>query len=288
MKKGLYIFWISVIITIILSTLLKSPFGIQEILKFNIILFVGFILISLWTIFCLKKYSKDIKLRNILIPLSLGVSLLELLLTKMEVIYLLESLPILIIWNLGILSGYIYSRCKNNLQRVICTIIILSSGAWLSFFGYNIWEHKLNYDEYNGRFVERMNMPINFEDMKGRDVYLSDLKGKYVILNIWSTSNEDCVSNFNEVQKCYDYIKSRNNILLYSVFCLASNENFKTGSDILQKGGYSMPQLGLRRGYSYTWLGIDELPTTMIIDQRSNVIYRGDFGSAIKIVESLN
>ena len=113
--------------------LIRPIFGVHfimygELSAFSISSFIGAIIISIWTIFCLNKYEGKLKIAYVLISILAGISFLDLLFFLTQITHFksaLLSLPTLIIWDLGIFAGWVLFYGKTNTARIAYALISL-------------------------------------------------------------------------------------------------------------------------------------------------------------------
>lgn len=79
MKQFIKIFLSSLLIAVILTPLKSGCIMYGELSAFSISSFIGAIIISIWTIFCLNKYEGKLKIAYVLISILAGISFLDLL-----------------------------------------------------------------------------------------------------------------------------------------------------------------------------------------------------------------
>jgi thiol-disulfide isomerase/thioredoxin len=106
-------------------------------------------------------------------------------------------------------------------------------------------------------------------DTNGNIIEVSDLKGKWVILNFWAGWCESCVKEVPELNQFYRHNQNKN-IVLYGV-------NFERMPIAELKNAMNKLQIAypiILEDPANTWDldGIEALPVTFIIDPHGNVV----------------
>ena len=125
--------------------------------------------------------------------------------------------------------------------------------------------------------VTRSRTPINqpapdflLPDLNGQVVRLSQLKGKVVILNIWTTWCPPCRQEMPTMERLYQRLKSS------EVFMLAVSQDVDGRNTVvpyLQEGGFTFPVLLDVHGEVGKKYGVTGYPETFIIDRQGKVVY---------------
>jgi len=127
------------------------------------------------------------------------------------------------------------------------------------------------------KFTNEPAKDFQLDALDGRKIKLSDLKGKVVILNFWSTSCGPCIEEMPHLVKLYEKFRDR------GVEILA----ISTDAEIYR---HRVPPFAKKYGLNYPVLyddGVEKayrvigLPTTFFIDKQGNVRYcsEGFFGT---------
>lgn len=288
--KSTLIFILTLIISVVLAPLRVDRTDILNTSDFHLSVLVGFIVIAAWTLYCLKKYSGQIKVSTLLMALFLGVSFLDIgfrLIRIHSFQYLLPTLIDLIIWNLGIVAGYLLWRCRTQTKLVGSIALTLLIGYCLSGPLYSHLTYNLKYVTVNGKEAERLTFPIAFESQENEPIALSAMKGKCVVLNCWDSATDS--KEFAATQNLHNKVNENDAILIFSVFARKKNDTPEIGYKRLEAEGYTLPYLSISQGgYSAGALSLEKYPTVLILDESSNIIFRGDSEAALQEIDKLN
>jgi len=109
------------------------------------------------------------------------------------------------------------------------------------------------------------NLAPNFtlKDMNGQSVSLKDYRGKYVVLNYWSTGCSPCVGEMPHLQEFYDAL-NKDSVMLLTI---NGGESTATVQQFFSDNGYTMPVL-LDSDFTFAdKYSIIYFPTTFFIDK---------------------
>jgi peroxiredoxin len=110
---------------------------------------------------------------------------------------------------------------------------------------------------------------FTFPDLNGRNISLSDYKGKVVLVNIWATWCPPCVYEMPSMQKLYKEFKGEN----FEILAVSIDT---AGSDIvapfMKKYKLTFPALTDPKGTIKTLYGATGVPESYIIDKQGIII----------------
>jgi cytochrome c biogenesis protein CcmG/thiol:disulfide interchange protein DsbE len=125
--------------------------------------------------------------------------------------------------------------------------------------------------------VTRSRPPINqpapdflLPDLNGQVVHLSQLKGKVVMLNVWTTWCAPCRQEMPTMETLYRRLKSSD------FFMLAVSQDVDGRNTVvpyLQEGDFTFPVLLDVHGEVGKKYGVTGYPETFIIDRQGTVVY---------------
>lgn len=275
MKQFIKIFLSSLLIAVILTPLKSGRIMYGELSAFSISSFIGAIIISIWTIFCLNKYEGKLKIAYVLISILAGISFLDLLFFLTQITHFksaLLSLPTLIIWDLGIFAGWLLFYGKTNTARIAYALISLLVCYILSVPVYDAFTKKV---KFNAMGYNRILKPVIFSTPTNEKIDLSEFEGRYIILLFWDACSSKDQNILSDLQILYDKIKTEKDVSLYAVYVWTPNENKLA---IIDEISHSFPCLyTAHNGYTTTILGVTKYPTMLILNKKSEIIYNGKF-----------
>ena len=114
---------------------------------------------------------------------------------------------------------------------------------------------------------------LQITDVQGQRVNLNDLRGKIVVLDIWSTSCLSCIRKFPEFEKLKEYYWNDSSVVLATL-----NMPFKkeTPSFIYRfTSNYSFTKLSFESYEEAKKAGVSALPLLLIMDKNLNCRYAG-------------
>jgi thiol-disulfide isomerase/thioredoxin/Flp pilus assembly protein TadD len=133
------------------------------------------------------------------------------------------------------------------------------------------------------REKEPMEMPaFNLEGVDGKRINSADLKGKYVVVNLWGVWCGPCVAETPELQKLYERLKADPDVVFVTI---ANDPNPQTTKDFMVKRKFTFPAL-LDDGF-VAKVGNTAFPTTWFVDRDGKIMYKARGASDVVLEEFL-
>lgn len=290
MKLFLKLFFTSLLLSLLLAILRGGYISVFSVTGVCLSSIVGFIVLGGWSIFNIYRYKAILNSGYVIMYIYLGVSVLEIGLRMRDFSGTFISFPSLVIWWLGILSGYLLTCIPKKIGKVSFVIVALVAVYWLSIPGYKIFLHYLNFGTFTGITHQEVSYPLVFRNSKGELVTFTNANHAYVVLDFWNSSCGACFQVFPELQKMYEKNRGTSGLSFYSIHCYMADkgEGFETGRRILQEKNYAFPCLSL----DITDEILDSLkvkcyPTILILDSCNNIIFRGNIESVANKVQEI-
>jgi len=101
----------------------------------------------------------------------------------------------------------------------------------------------------------------------GRKLFLSDLRGKVVLLNFWGVNCPYCVKEMPYLQKAYDELSSQGLVILG----VNTGDSEKSVRSFVSGKNIGFPVVLDPQVYASTLYDARYLPTTVIIDKTGNI-----------------
>jgi peroxiredoxin len=111
-------------------------------------------------------------------------------------------------------------------------------------------------------------LDFKLKDLNGKDVSLSDFKGKKVLLNFWASWCRPCLSEMPDIQKLYNETKDSDLVIL-AVNLGEDKVTVKSFTDINKYNFTVLLDLEESAGRQYN---IAAIPTTFFIDKEGNIV----------------
>lgn len=200
---------------------------------------VGFLLYGFLTVICLYKFRVKLPPKYILLAIWMGVGLLETIYRCYSFKSSIISIPSSLLWWLGILCGYLYWKVSRSWLKVIVVLLPFLFTLWMGYYGYSMWIHKLNFGSFTGKIEKVVTSDYSLFDEMHKEIKLSQLKGKYVVLDFWHKYCGVCYSKMPMVENLYKRYREKNDILVAGVFAYKQGEEHQEGTSILRNEGYT-------------------------------------------------
>ena len=235
----------------------------------------------------LIKFSRlSLKFISRFLAIWMGVGLLETIYRCYSFKSSIISIPSSLLWWLGILCGYLYWKVSRSWLKVIVVLLPFLFTLWMSYYGYSMWIHKLNFGSFTGKIEKVVTSDYSLFDEMHKEIKLSQLKGKYVVLDFWHKYCGVCYSKMPMVENLYKRYREKNDILVAGVFAYKQGEEHQEGTSILRNEGYTYSTFSTSFDSSVLkGFGIKCFPAVVVLNPDGNMIYFGDIEGAAKLVD---
>ncbi|MCP4598868.1 TlpA disulfide reductase family protein [Neptuniibacter sp.] len=111
---------------------------------------------------------------------------------------------------------------------------------------------------------------LNFANVEGQQVSLSEYKGKVVLLNFWATWCPPCIEEMPSMQRLREQLDGKP----FEIVAVNVGEDSAAVSSFLMElsSDLTFPILLDEEGKSFGELGLRALPTTILFDQNGEVV----------------
>ena len=224
--------------------------------------------------YTLLTYTK-INPTHTIIAIVLGLTAIQ---APLRILYWTDTIltfPDALMYFIGVLLGYLFYRFRIIGKTIVA---ILSVSICICYFiGFQYFLNKLNSGNWSGQIEEiSFEKPIIFRNSNGEQVFLSDFKGHYVVLDFWTSSCGVCFKKFPDFQNFYYKYSRFENIVISSVHCTSSHESYFLGELLLKEKGYTFPALSIDlKDPILKELRVESFPKLLIFDPEGCLIFRG-------------
>jgi peroxiredoxin len=115
---------------------------------------------------------------------------------------------------------------------------------------------------------------FTIKTLKGKEVSLSDYRGKVVLLNLWATWCPPCRSEMPSMQELYDTFSRED----FTILAVAAPDSPRESRDkieqFISEGEYTFPILLDSSQSVYSTYGSGSVPTSWIVDPQGNLAAR--------------
>jgi len=149
-------------------------------------------------------------------------------------------------------------------------------------------EYQRVYDANKVLFKGQPAVPFTFKDITGKKVSLSDLKGKYVYIDVWATWCGPCNAEIPHLKKLEEEFEGRN-IYFVSISCDDSRNAWERFVQVKQLGGIQL-HMGGDKSFMEA-IRCKGIPRFMLIDQDGKFLNanmpRPSDGKTLEILNAL-
>ncbi len=136
-------------------------------------------------------------------------------------------------------------------------------------------ESELNQEQNDaGVFVGDKAHDFIFLDKEGNEIRLSDLKGKAIFLQFWTTWCRFCVHQMPNLQEIYETYSKRDDVvlLLINVLSAEKGKDKDAVNQFLEENGYDLPVVFDIDGEVAAQYKVRGFPTTYMLDANGNIV----------------
>lgn len=108
---------------------------------------------------------------------------------------------------------------------------------------------------------------FTLKDVKGKQVSLSDFKGRTVLLNFWATWCSPCNEELPAIQRIYEHHKDARNVVILAV----DDQNKATIRNFMQEKHYTFTALLDHKRTLFKKFNVRFIPTVIIINKQGTI-----------------
>jgi thiol-disulfide isomerase/thioredoxin len=281
-----------IIIIGICSLLIELVTSPLRAIDFKICGIITFLLYFAFTIYCLRRYKNEIKLYPIFIAILTGYLVIQFPLRVLSWKASLVSLPDATSHLLGIILGFIYFKTKSWIRYSSTAIGILFC-LFLNTKGSDLWLNKLTFESFTGNIPSQPVPPgLIVTDRDNTSLYFNQTSEKFIVLDFWNSRCGVCFREFPQVQALYEKYKHNPKFSLYAVNVQLQQDTTNQAYAIIRQQGHTFPVVVYHTKDAANdpvllSIGVQCVPTVMIVDRTGNFIFRGDVKMASALLSKL-
>ena len=264
--------------------LLLIPFISNKIYYNTLFSYIGYFFL---TLFFLKVFNKKLSATSIAVIIFVAMFLLQFHTIYTWFVQDIFGIPAVATYCLGIISAYSYLKSKPPKNIILFSL----SSCFVVFMflqGWDYWIHRINFGTFTGK-VEAYNLPTKFEAVDEEQNLISNInfKDKIVLLDFWTTTCGICFKKFPHVQAVYEKYKNDPSVMILAVNKPIEEDEPGKTFDMIKEEGHSFPVVITKDEDLAEKFGVNVYPTTFVINQNGQIVYKGGVESAIKMVDKL-
>ena len=120
----------------------------------------------------------------------------------------------------------------------------------------------------NPNAIKTKSIDFKLKDLDGKELSLSDLKGKKVFINFWATWCPPCKAEMPEIEKIYQETKNSDLVIV----AIEIGEPLSTVKPFINNNKYNFKVLLDLDQSVATKYGISAIPTSYFIDKTGNIV----------------
>lgn len=128
--------------------------------------------------------------------------------------------------------------------------------------------------EYSGKMFSKTAPDFTLKNLEGKNVKLSDLKGKVVVIDFWATWCGPCVQSFPGMKKVTDKYKNDANVVFLFI---ATSEDPKNREErlkrFIQKKKYDFNVLVDENDVAAERFNVSGIPAKFVINPAGNICF---------------
>jgi thiol-disulfide isomerase/thioredoxin len=200
----------------------------------------------------------------------------------------LGNLPALILNLLGIISGFLYLRLENSFRLLPFLISLTFASLFIFFRGWDYLAHYYNFGAFTGK-INAYGLSQKVEGIDQRNAVITNqlFENKIVLLYFWSTRCGLCFRKFPQVQAAYDKYKNDPSVTIYAINKPVEENKPNQVFEMIKEEGYSFPVVIPTDEELPEKFSVKGYPTTFIINQNSQIVYKGDIEGGVKLIDEL-
>jgi thiol-disulfide isomerase/thioredoxin len=152
---------------------------------------------------------------------------------------------------------------------------------FMFFKGYKMVFHHLNFGSFTGNY--RSPLPSFVAEFQpGRRITSDSLAGKTTLVDLWHTRCGICFRKFPLLEKTYQQYKNNPAVSIIALNVPLTTDRATQAFDMISTRGYTFPVAKLQTMPLLDSLGVLAFPTTIIVDKKGQVIFKGGLENGVK------
>lgn len=204
-------------------------------------------------------------------------------------LYSFDSTSVTLVEFIFELLGIPYAFILTRFASKRFTIFLFISSFLLIVFG-NIflnkfWLHHVNYGNYTGDTFKEIGIKKIGFDYQGNEIFITDWKGKMVLLDFWHSKCSSCFTKFPQLEALNSKYGKSDSFLIFAVNHPLKSDTLNQSFRMIEQRNYTFNNIVLSDKSIIKSFDIQFFPTTVILNKDGNIIFLGDIEEAKIIIE---
>lgn len=160
---------------------------------------------------------------------------------------------------------------KTKIPIILLILVVLIAGSYY-FYNNSAESYIPSNDEILNNNRTALPTATNFtvEDINGKEINLSDFKGKAVVVNFWASWCPPCKMEMPYFNKLY--LENKDDIVFLMIDLISGRETVESGRKYIADNSFSFPVYFDTKGNAASAYKISSIPLTLFINKEGEIV----------------
>ncbi|UTW66720.1 TlpA family protein disulfide reductase [bacterium SCSIO 12643] len=170
----------------------------------------------------------------------------------------------------GVLFTAIGLHVKTLNQGIYVKLIILGTAFILALYG-GLVQYPRYVQSVLAQTTHEQLPNFSIRDLDGNQIYLSELKGKVVLVDYWATWCKPCRDEFVELEEVVKHYKENDKVVFLITNAKGSGDTLEKIQNFVQSNSYQLPFYIDDTGLASQAVNVSAFPTLALIDKNGTL-----------------